>query len=53
MFYHLLYSLRDVFSGLNLFRYITFRAVMAAFAQVQGEGATHTNQEENQDGQAQ
>ena len=29
------------------------RAVMAAFAQVQGEGATHTNQEENQDGQAQ
>jgi phospho-N-acetylmuramoyl-pentapeptide-transferase len=30
MFYHLLYSLRDIFSGLNLFRYITFRAVMAA-----------------------
>ena len=29
------------------------RAVMAAFAQVQGEGAPHTNQEENQDGQAQ
>jgi phospho-N-acetylmuramoyl-pentapeptide-transferase len=30
MLYHLLFSLRDIFSGLNLFRYITFRAVMAA-----------------------
>jgi phospho-N-acetylmuramoyl-pentapeptide-transferase len=30
MLYHLFFSLRDLFSGLNLFRYITFRAVMAA-----------------------
>lgn len=29
------------------------RAVMAAFAQVHGEGATHTNQEENHDEHAQ
>jgi len=27
--YHLLYPLRDVFSGFNLFRYITFRAAYA------------------------
>jgi len=30
MFYHLLYPLRDFISVFNLFRYITFRAVMAA-----------------------
>lgn len=30
MLYYLLYPLRDLFSGLNLFRYITFRAAMAA-----------------------
>jgi len=30
MLYHLLYPLRDFFSFFNLFRYITFRAVMAA-----------------------
>ena len=30
MLYHLLYSLRDFIFGFNLFRYITFRAVMAA-----------------------
>lgn len=29
------------------------RAVMAAFAQIAGEGATHTEQEERQDGQTQ
>ncbi|MEW5700791.1 MAG: phospho-N-acetylmuramoyl-pentapeptide-transferase [Candidatus Zixiibacteriota bacterium] len=29
MFYHLLYPLRDFISGLNLFRYITFRAAYA------------------------
>ena len=29
MFYHLLYSLRDIFFGFNVFRYITFRAVGA------------------------
>jgi phospho-N-acetylmuramoyl-pentapeptide-transferase len=31
MFYHLLYPLRDIFFGFNIFRYITFRAAMAAF----------------------
>ena len=31
MFYHLLYPLRDIFSAFNIFRYITFRAAMAAF----------------------
>ena len=30
MLYYLLYPLRDVFSFFNIFRYITFRAVMAA-----------------------
>jgi len=30
MLYHLLYPLRDVFSGFNVLRYITFRAAMAA-----------------------
>jgi phospho-N-acetylmuramoyl-pentapeptide-transferase len=30
MLYHLLYPLRDVFSGFNVMRYITFRATMAA-----------------------
>ena len=30
MFYHLLYPLRDFISAFNLFRYITFRAAMAA-----------------------
>ncbi|PIQ85835.1 MAG: phospho-N-acetylmuramoyl-pentapeptide-transferase [Candidatus Omnitrophica bacterium CG11_big_fil_rev_8_21_14_0_20_43_6] len=30
MFYHLFYSLKDHISAFNLFRYITFRAVMAA-----------------------
>ena len=30
MLYHLLYPLRDFISAFNLFRYITFRAVMAA-----------------------
>jgi phospho-N-acetylmuramoyl-pentapeptide-transferase len=30
MFYHLLYPLRDYISFFNLFRYITFRAAMAA-----------------------
>jgi phospho-N-acetylmuramoyl-pentapeptide-transferase len=29
--YHLLYPLRDIFFGFNIFRYITFRAAMAAF----------------------
>lgn len=29
MFYHLLYPLRDLISGFNLFRYITFRAAYA------------------------
>ncbi|MBI3871914.1 MAG: phospho-N-acetylmuramoyl-pentapeptide-transferase [candidate division Zixibacteria bacterium] len=29
MFYHLLYPLRDIVSGFNLFRYITFRAAYA------------------------
>lgn len=32
MFYHIFYPLRDVISGLNLFRYITFRAAGAAVA---------------------
>ena len=32
MFYHLLYPLRDIISGLNIFRYITFRAAGAAVA---------------------
>lgn len=32
MLYHLLYSLRDIFFGFNIFRYITFRAAMAAFS---------------------
>jgi len=31
MLYHLLYPLRDIFFGFNIFRYITFRAAMAAF----------------------
>jgi len=30
MLYYLLYPLRDIFFGFNLFRYITFRATMAA-----------------------
>ena len=30
MLYHFLYPLRDLFFGFNVFRYITFRAVMAA-----------------------
>ncbi|MFH1733325.1 MAG: phospho-N-acetylmuramoyl-pentapeptide-transferase, partial [bacterium] len=30
MFYHLLYPLSDQISGLNLFRYITFRSAGAA-----------------------
>ena len=30
MLYHLLYSLRDVFVGFNVFRYITFRTAFAA-----------------------
>ncbi len=30
MLYHLLYPLRDIWFGFNLFRYITFRASMAA-----------------------
>lgn len=30
MFYHLLYPLRDIFFGFNVFRYITFRAAFAA-----------------------
>ncbi len=30
MFYHLLYPLKDIFFGFNLFRYITFRAAGAA-----------------------
>ena len=30
MFYHLLYPLRDLISAFNVFRYITFRAAMAA-----------------------
>lgn len=30
MLYHLLYSLKEVFSVLNVFRYITFRSAMAA-----------------------
>ncbi len=30
MFYHLLYPLRDFFFGFNVFRYITFRAVLAS-----------------------
>ena len=30
MLYHLLYPLKDIFFGFNLFRYITFRAAMAA-----------------------
>ena len=29
MLYHLLYPLKTVFSGFNLFRYITFRATYA------------------------
>ena len=29
MFYHLLYPLREYFFGFNVFRYITFRAVLA------------------------
>jgi phospho-N-acetylmuramoyl-pentapeptide-transferase len=31
MLYHLLYPLKDIFFGFNIFRYITFRAAMAAF----------------------
>ena len=30
MLYYLLYPLRDIFFGFNVFRYITFRATMAA-----------------------
>jgi len=30
MFYHLFYPLRDLFFGFNVFRYVTFRAAMAA-----------------------
>lgn len=30
MLYNLLYPLRDLFSGFNIFRYLTFRAAMAA-----------------------
>ncbi len=30
MFYHLLYPLKDIWFGFNIFRYITFRASMAA-----------------------
>ncbi len=30
MFYHFLYPLRDIFFGFNVFKYITFRAGMAA-----------------------
>ena len=30
MFYHFLYSLKDLWFGFNIFRYITFRASMAA-----------------------
>ena len=30
MLYHLFYPLRDIFFGFNIFRYITFRAAMAA-----------------------
>lgn len=30
MFYYLFYPLRDIFFGFNVFRYITFRAAMAA-----------------------
>lgn len=30
MFYHLLYPLRDIFFGFNVFRYITFRAALAS-----------------------
>jgi len=30
MFYHLLYPLRDLWFGFNVFRYITFRAAMAS-----------------------
>ena len=30
MIYRLLYSLHDVISGFNVFRYITFRAALAA-----------------------
>ena len=29
MLYHLLYPLRDIFSFLNVFRYITFRTIYA------------------------
>lgn len=31
MLYYFLYSLKDLFFGFNVFRYITFRAAMAAF----------------------
>ncbi len=31
MLYHLLYPLKDIFFGFNIFRYITFRIAMAAF----------------------
>jgi phospho-N-acetylmuramoyl-pentapeptide-transferase len=31
MLYYLFYPLRDIFFGFNIFRYITFRAAMAAF----------------------
>lgn len=32
MLYHLFYPLRDIFFGFNIFRYVTFRAAMAAFS---------------------
>jgi phospho-N-acetylmuramoyl-pentapeptide-transferase len=31
MLYHLLYPLKDIFFGFNIFRYITFRCAMATF----------------------
>ena len=31
MLYHLIYPLNDYISGLNIFRYITFRSVIAIF----------------------
>lgn len=34
MLYHLLYPLREVFSGFNLFRYITFRSAYAAISAI-------------------
>ncbi len=34
MFYHLLYQLRDIFFGFNVFKYITFRVAFAAITSV-------------------